>query len=373
MRKVLISGAGVAGSTLAYWLARNGFKPTVVERSQGLRSSGNPVDVRGPAMPVAEAMGVVPQLRAVATRATAMRVLDAEGRRVATVAMPSATGDEVEVPRADLAAVLFEAARDLAAGEVEFLFGDSITALAQDEHGVDVTFVHTAARRFDLVVGADGLHSAVRRIAFGPERDFLRPTGIHVATAPLDEPVDHPGEVLIQNTPGRLVSIHPARDQATVAFIFRGGTDGGTEIDYRDTDQHKRIVTSAYADLGWRVPRLLERFRAAEDVFFDAVSLVDLPTWSAGRITLLGDAASCVSLLGDGSSLAIAGAHTLATTLAAHPGDHATAFGRYETVHRARVTPKQRAVKRSSAILVPKTRLGLAARNLVARLWPGGL
>ncbi|GAB2999643.1 FAD-dependent monooxygenase [Amycolatopsis acidiphila] len=303
MKNVLVSGAGVAGSTLAYWLARHGFRPTVVERSQGLRSSGNPVDVRGPALPVAEAMGVVPGLRAAATRTTRMRLLGADGRQVATVGMPAARGNEIEVPRADLAGVLYEAARD----DAEFLFDDTITALEQDEHGVEVTFDRAVPRRFDLVIGADGLHSAVRRLAFGPEREFVRPAGIYVATMPLGEPVDHPQDVLIHNTPGRLVSIHPARDKALVAFIFRDETRTG--IDHGDTDQHKRIVTEAYTGAGWRVPQLLERLQATDDLYFDAVSVVDLSTWSQGRVALAGDAASCVSLLGDGSSLAIAGAH----------------------------------------------------------------
>ncbi|WP_027943927.1 FAD-dependent monooxygenase [Amycolatopsis taiwanensis] len=364
-RNVLISGAGVAGSTLAFWLARNGFRPTVVERSAGQRSSGSPVDVRGPALPVAEAMGVLPSLRAVATRTRRMRLLNAAGRRVATVAMGAARGDEIEIPRADLADVLYRAARD----DTEFLFDDTITELRQDEDGVDVTFDRAAPRRFDLVIGADGLHSAVRRLVFGPEYDFVRPTGIYVATTPLGEPVDHPHDVLIQNTPGRLVCIHPSRDKAMVAFIFRSEVKG---FDHRDLDQHKRIVTEAHADLGWRVPQLLAQVQAADDLFFDAVSQVDLPTWSRGRITLLGDASSSLSLLGDGSSLAIAGAHILATALTGQP-DHAAAFRQYETTHRALVTPKQRGFNRAAALLVPKTRFGLATRNLVARLWPGGI
>jgi len=293
-----------------------------------------------------------------------MRILAGDGRQVATLRMPAAKGQEVEVPRADLAAVLYEAARD----GVEYLFDDTITALNQDDHGVEVTFDRGPGRRFDLVIGADGLHSTVRRLAFGPERDFVRPTGIHVATTPLGETVDHPSDVLIYNAPGRLVSIHPGRDKALAAFIFRGAP---VDIDYRDMDQHKRVVADAYADLGWRVPHLLKRMRDTDDLFFDAVSLVDLPTWSHGRIALLGDAASCVSLLGDGSSLAIAGAHTLATALAEH--DHSTAFTRYEATHRTLVTPKQRGVTAAAAMLVPKTRLGLATRNLAARLWRGSV
>lgn len=368
-RSVLISGAGIAGPTLAYWLARRGFKPTVVERSQGPRSSGNPVDVRGPALPVAEGMGIMPRLRDAATQATAMSVLNAAGRQVARVGMPltrSAAGNregEVELPRADLAAVLYEAARD----DAEFLFDDTIVAMRQDDHGVDVTFDLAAPRRFDLVVGADGLHSTVRRLAFGPERDYVRHMGVYVATMPLGGPVDHAHDVLMYNTPGRLVSIHPSRRDALVAFIFHGPAIAG--LDYRDAERHKRIVADAYAGAGWRVPELLERLQKTEDLYFDSVSHVRLPAWARGRIALLGDAASCVSLFGDGSSLAMAGAFTLAEALAAEAADHAGAFRRYESEHRTLVDPKQRNVGRVTALLVPKTRLGIAVRNVAARVW----
>ncbi|WP_436763716.1 FAD-dependent monooxygenase [Streptosporangium sp. V21-05] len=368
-RSVLISGGGIAGPTLAYWLARHGLRPTVVERAQGLRSSGNPVDVRGPALPVAEEMGLMPRLRELATRATAMSVVDASGRRIARVALPatrSAAGNrEVELPRGDLAAALHETVRD----DAEFLFDDTIVTLRQDEHGVDVTFDRAGPRRFDLVVGADGLHSAVRRLAFGPESGFVRHMGVYVATLPLGGPVDHPHDVLMYNTPGRMVSIHPSRGDAVAAFIFRGPAIDG--FDHRDTEQHRRIVTEAYAGAGWRVPELLERLRKTEDLYFDSVSHVRLPTWARGRVALLGDAASCVSLFGDGSSLAIAGAHTLAKALAARPADHAEAFRHYEAGHRTLVDPKQRGIGRATALLIPKTRLGIATRNLAARAWPG--
>lgn len=353
MPSVLISGAGVAGPTLAYWLARQGYRPTVVERAQGLRSSGNPVDVRGPALPVAARMGLMPRLRERATLATAMVVVDDRGRRVARLPMPAASGDDVELPRGDLAATLIEAARD----DDEWIWDDTITGLAQDAGGVDVTFDRSAPRRFDYVVGADGLHSAVRRLAFGPEREFVRHMGVFVATLPLDAPSDSPHDVLLYNTPGRLASIHPARGRALAAFIFRSPMV--PDFDYRDTAQHKRIVAAAYADAGWRVPELLERVAATGELYFDSVSQVRLPSWSRGRVVLVGDAASCVSLFGDGSSLAMAGAFTLASAM----GD----FARYEAAHRKLVEPKQRNIGRASAMLVPKTHIGLATRNLAAR------
>ncbi|SNT44279.1 2-polyprenyl-6-methoxyphenol hydroxylase [Asanoa hainanensis] len=351
---VLISGAGVAGPTLAYWLARHGFTVTVVERGAGPRSSGNPVDVRGPGWAVANRMGVVPQLRAAATQATAMRLVDGTGRSLARMPMPASRGDEVELPRGDLASVLLDAVRD----DAEFVWDDTITRLDQDSGGVDVTFERTAARRFDFVVGADGLHSTVRRLAFGPEQAFVRHLGLHVATLPLG--TDEGTDVLLHNTPGRLVSIHPARGAALAAFIFRSAPVPG--FDHRDQSQHKKIVTMAYADAGWRVPELLDRVVAADDLYFDAVSEVRLDSWSRGRVALLGDAASCVSLFGDGSSLAMAGAATLASALAASGG-----FAAYESAHRTLVAPKQRRVGRAAGMLVPKTRLGLAVRDLAAR------
>ncbi|MEU8261892.1 FAD-dependent monooxygenase [Micromonospora sp. NPDC048999] len=363
MRTVLISGGGIAGNTLAWWLARNGFRPTVVERAAGQRSSGAPVDVRGPAVPVIEAMGLLERLRAAATSVTGALLLDAAGAPIARLPMVGAAGrTEVEIPRADLAAILQQAVAD----DVELRYDDTITALAEDAGGVDVTFARGEPQRFDLVVGADGLHSTVRRLAFGPEAEHVRHLGMWVAGLPLGGPADDPQHVLLHNTPGRLASVHPARGDAMAAFIFWGAMVDG--FDHRDLAQHKRIVVEAYQDdRGWRVPELLDRVRAADDLYFDSVSRVRLARWSRGRIGLVGDSASCVSLLGEGSSLAIAGAHTLAEALAGD--EHGAAFRRYEAVHRRRTEPKQRFARYAAGLLVPRTRLGLAARNTAARVF----
>ncbi len=369
MRTVLISGAGVAGPTLAYWLARAGLRPTVVERANGQRSSGSPVDVRGPALPVVERMGVVDALRAAATQATGIRFVDSSGRLSRRMSRPSrrsaAGTPEIEVPRADLARVLCAAAGD----DAEFVYDDTITRLDQDPGGVDVTFESGPARRFGLVVGADGLHSAVRLLAFGPERDFVRHLGVYVATTPLGEPPEEPHDVLLHNTPGRLVAIHPVRGEAGVAFIFRHPAVPG--FDHRDLAQHRRILAGAYAgERGWRVPELLARALRVDDLYFDAVSRVVLPSWSVGRVVLLGDAAASVSLFGDGSSMAIAGACTLAAALA--DGDHAAAFRRYEAEHRRRTDARGRGAGLVAAMLIPKSRAGILTRNAAARLLPTG-
>ncbi|MCK2220307.1 FAD-dependent monooxygenase [Actinomadura sp. ATCC 31491] len=368
-RTVLISGAGVGGPALAYWLARHNFRVTVVERAGALRSSGNPVDVRGPAMDVAARMGIVPRLREAATGNTGLAFVDAAGRRLARVDMPGGRrGEEIELPRGDLAAILYDAAREHA----EFLFDDSMTAIAQDAHGVEVTFERAAPRRFDLVIGTDGLHSATRRLAFGEEGGLVRHMGLYVATTPLGghraRERHEGGDVVMHNAPGRAVAVSPTPAGDLAFFLYRAPAEPG--FDHRDAEQHKRMLAAAFAGVGWRAPELLERVRAATDLYFDSVSQVRLPRWWTGRVALLGDAASCVSLFGDGSTLAMAGAYTLAAELAATPADPQAAFARYESAHRRLVDPKQANVGRAAALMVPATRAGVATRNLAARAWP---
>ena len=360
VRTVLVVGAGVAGSTAAYWLARNGMAVTVVERAAGESSSGSPVDVRGPAYGVAERMGVLPQLRAAATRATRFSAVDDQGRPIGW--MPMQLGDGIEIPRSDLAAILADAGRDGA----DYLYGDTVASLTDDGYGVDVTFERAAPRRFDLVVGADGLHSRVRELVFGT--GFIQHMGLYVATVDLAAAVGDERTVLIHNTPRRAAAVHPATGRGIAAFILRSPEIPG--LDHRDTARQREIVVAAYEGMGWRVPELLERVRTADDVYFDSVSRVRLGRWLRGRIVLLGDAASCVSLFGEGSSLAIAGGATLADAVAAHRNDPATALDVYERTHRALVTPRQRWMGAGSRLIVPATTVGIRARNTAMRLWP---
>ncbi|WP_261574198.1 FAD-dependent monooxygenase [Frankia gtarii] len=367
-RTALVSGAGIAGTTLAYWLAWHGFRPTVVERGLWQRTSGSPVDVRGQALRVAERMGVLARLRAAATDVTGMRFVDMAGRSVGRVNLRalarSTGGGDVELPRGALASILQAASAEHA----EFVFGDSIAGLTQDERGVDVTFDHGRPRRFDLVIGADGLHSVVRRLAFGPDTNFVRHLGLYAATVPFNGSIEHRREVVMHNTPGRVVALHPSAAGPIAFFAFR--RPELAEFNHRDIDQHRTMLTGAYAAGSWRTPELLARAQASEDLYFDAVSRVDVPAWSAGRIALVGDAASCVSLFGDGSSLAMAGAFALAEELAATSDDHRSALRRYEARHRRLVEPRQRGVEQASHLLIPATWAGIRARNAATRLWP---
>jgi 2-polyprenyl-6-methoxyphenol hydroxylase-like FAD-dependent oxidoreductase len=366
---VLISGAGIAGMTLAYWLARHGMVVTVVERAGGQRSSGSPIDVRGRAADLVERMGIMARVRDAATEVAGMRFIDARGRvaaRVDTMALQRGSGrQDVEIARGDLAAILQEASRDSA----EVLFHDAIRSLSQDPGGVDVTFENTPPRRFDLVVGADGLHSGVRRHVFGPERQFARHAGLYVATLPLSRSFDDiDRDITMFNAPRRSATIHPARSTPLAAFIF--WRDSLPGFDHRDMEQHRRLVADTYQADGWQVPALLDEMRATDDLYFDSVSRVEIASWAQGRVVLVGDAASCVSLLGDGSSLAMIGAHTLAEALARHNREHALAFREYEAQHRRLVDSKQRLMTLGASLLVPRSSAGIAMRNTALRLAP---
>src|SRR5215217_6253777 len=343
---ILISGAGIAGATLAALLGRGGHRVTVVERDQGVRSSGNPVDVRGAAYEIAEQLGVMPRLQDAATKVRELIFVDDAGRRVASIRTRQSEDREVEVPRADLSSILVESGRN----DAEFLFDDMITQLTPDDGGADVVFDRAASRRFDLVVGADGIHSSVRRLAFGPEADFAQHLGMYVATAKLGLPLERNDTVIMHNEPGTAVALHPGTGESGAAFLFRSPA----RIDHRN--------------VGWRTPELLAAYLAADDVYFDSVTRIRMDSWSRGRITLVGDAASCVSLFGDGSSSAIEGAATLASVLASSPLDIPIALSRYESTHRATTRPRQRGVWIASHLLIPSSRLGILLRDQALRL-----
>jgi 2-polyprenyl-6-methoxyphenol hydroxylase-like FAD-dependent oxidoreductase len=367
--RVLISGAGIAGSTLAYWLARHGFQVTVVERAAGQRSSGHPVDIKGPAVAVVEQMGIMPQLQAAASQMDRLVFVDAAGREQASVSMKAFQGSagdrEVEIARADLANTLLSTVR----GCAEIRWGDSITGLTQDGGGVDVTFDQAEPERFDLVVGADGLHSTVRHLAFEPEAGFVRHMGMYVMTLLIDRPISGEDEVVVFNTPGRAIALHPGCGKPGAAFIFRHPAIPA--FDHRDIDLHKRLVTNAYAGRLGCFAELLDRVQTADDLYFDSVSRVRLPRWSTGRITVVGDAASCLSLFGDGSTLAVAGGYALAEELARTPSDPTAALRRYEQRHRQLVMSRQRGLFTAARmLLVPRSRAGIALRNTAVRFMP---
>lgn len=353
---ILISGASVAGPALAFWLRRHGFTPTVVERAHAIREGGHAIDLRGAALRVAERMGLLDRVRAASTNMRGMSIVDASGAELMRNTEETLTGghkdlDSVELMRDDLVRMLFDATRD-----VEYLFDDSIAALAQHDEGVRVSFANGPPRTFDLVVGADGLHSNVRALAFGEESGFVHHLGQHLAVFDSENflgldhwQVFHFGE-------DKMIGAYSARANTELRIMLGWGSEP-LAIHHRDVEAQKDYVAKKFAGVGWEMPRMLEAMRHTTRFYFDSMSQVRLPGWSNGRTVLVGDAAFAPSpLSGQGTSLAFVGAYVLADELAAAEGDHARAFTEYERRMRPFVELNQALAHESIAAKAPPSR-----------------
>jgi 2-polyprenyl-6-methoxyphenol hydroxylase-like FAD-dependent oxidoreductase len=362
-RRILISGASVAGPALAYWLARYGFSPTVVERAPHLRGGGYAVDFRGPAhLSVLTQMGLLKQIEAAQTHLTATSYVDSSGRPVAQMPARIFAGD-VEILRGDLGQILYQATRD----STEYLFGDTITALEEGDDGVRVSFSRAAPRTFDLVIGADGLHSNVRRLAFtGP--DPVRDLGLYVSIFNVAGSfgLDHSG--LLYSVPGKTAAVFSAREpgQAVAQFFFTSAEP--IEFGYHDVAQQKQILARVYGGVGWHVPALLEQLPDAGDFYFDSVSQVELDRWSAGRVALIGDAGYAAGPGGNGTGTAVIAAYVLAGQLAQSRGDYRTAFAGYEEQLRRYVARGQKQARGGAAFLAPATARRIRQRDRTFRM-----
>ncbi|MEV5138590.1 FAD-dependent monooxygenase [Streptomyces syringium] len=335
---ILVSGAGVAGPALAYWLRRHGFTPTVVERAEQVREGGYAVDFRGEALDVLDRMGLLEEIRALDTEMGDAALMDADGQQYATLPAVIFAGD-LEVLKGDVTRLLYEATRD----DVEYVFGDSIATLEQDDTGVHVTFESGEPRTFELVVGADGLHSRTRALAFGPEEQFVRHLGIYTAIFSLDNYLGLRNTGHLYSVPGRAANIFSARNNTEARAALHFASEP-LEYDWRDVEEHRRIVAERFADEGWQVPRLLREAAKASDFYFDANAQVKMDRWSTGRVVLLGDAGYCAApTSGRGTSQALIGAYVLAGELAAAGGEHTAAFEAYEREMRGYVTEHQQA------------------------------
>ncbi|GGL03565.1 FAD-dependent oxidoreductase [Sphaerisporangium melleum] len=371
-RSVLINGASVAGPALAFWLRRHGFDPVVVERAPAFREGGHAIDLRGVAHEVVWRMGLAAEIRRASIGTRGMSFVDASGRPRASMPVELLGGEgavgEIEILRGDLSQVLYDATRD----DTEYIFGDHVTALADDGDGVEVRFAGGGRRRFGLVVGADGIHSTIRSLVFGEEAGFARHLGSYTSYFTIPYPMAH-DRWDRYHTPlgGRAVAIRPTPlpDEAKALFAF---TSPPLSYDRYDTGQQKKIIADRFADVGWEVPRLLSAMWEAEDFYFDTIGQIHMDRWSSGRTVLLGDAAYCPSALsGLGTSLALVGAYVLAGELAAAGGDHRAGFAGYEREMRGYVTASQaRANGGETGFLFPKTRAHVMMRDMMIRSLP---
>ena len=361
---ILISGASVAGPALAWWLSRRGFHPTVVERAPHLRGGGYAVDFRGAThLTVLTKMGILDAIKASQTDLSSTTIVNEKGRPVAPMPVHVFAGD-VEILRGDLGRILYEATRDTTG----YIFGDSITSLDEAADGVQVCFEHSRPRTFSLVIGADGLHSNVRRLAFGEDDRVVEDLGLCVSifSMPDSAGLDHAG--LVCSVPGRTAGVFSAGDNQAIAQLYFAAPS--LSYDYRDTAQHKQIVAEAFAGMGWRVPELMAAMHQAPDFYFDTVSQVHLDRWSAGRVALIGDAACAAGPGGNGTGNAVVAAYVLAGELAAAGGDYRTAFERYQQLLRPYVAKGQKQALGAKDFFAPPTPKKIAQLQRFYKMLP---
>ncbi len=364
--KIAINGAGVAGPALAYWLWRCGHEPVLIEKSSRLRTGGYVIDFWGVGYRVAQLMGIEAAIQDAGYQVQSICSEGADGRvraRLGGDAFRRAAGGKLtSLPRGDLAAAIYATIAD----DVETIFGDSITAINEHPEGVCVSFAQATTRDFDLVIGADGLHSNVRRLTFGPEADVEHYLGCLVAACVVEgyRPRDELAYVTYSQ-PGRSVGRFSLRGDRTM-FLFVFHSDQA--CDPGELAARKALLLREFGDTGWECPKILAALDGVDDLYFDVVSQIRLDRWSRGRTALVGDAAACVSLMaGEGTGLAMTEAYVLAGELVCARGDYRRAFDAYEARLRPLVEHKQATAQKFLPVFATQTRMGIWFRDLVMR------
>ena len=364
---VLISGASVAGPVTAYWLQRHGHRVTVVEKAPSpRRTGGHAVDLFAPAMDIVERMGLLDQVLAHRTGTERITMLRTGARRPITVDAERLLGAisrrHVEIMRDDLSELLYDAT----AADVEYVFDDRITAISADG---DVTFDRGAPRRFDIVIGADGLHSGVRGLVFGPESDFATWIGGYIAVATVPNHLGLHDEMRAMLGPRRMVGLYGAggKTEARAFFLFRPPAE--LSYHHRDVARQKQLLRAEFGSMDGEVPRLLAATDAADAFYFDAITQLRMDSWTSGRVALVGDAGYCPGpAVGGSTSLAVVGAYVLAGELAAAGGDPAVAFPAYEAAMADYVRSSRTFALRTARSIVPGSRAAAWALVTGARV-----
>ena len=367
-RRALISGASIAGPTLAYWLQRYGFSVTVIEQSEAIRLGGYPVDVRGTAMLVAERMELQDELFSAHIHTARATFVDGDGDEIAVIqpelvhgAVP---GRDVELPRGELTSLLFLLTRR----RVSYRFKTSIVTLDDQVDGVEVTFADGSRETYDIVIGADGVHSHTRKLVFGPESDFARPIGFCFAGFSSPNVLGLSREAICWNVPSQLAALYAVDqfpEKLFTLLAFAHPHELGPEG--RDPAFQRDLIEKAFSSAGWKLPNLIKAMKEADDLYFDSVGQIVMPSWTKGRVALVGDAAYAPSFLtGQGTSLALVGAYVLASELALDP-DHRKAFSAYEKKLRPFVEMNQATVNHGKVGMIPSTPEQLEQRRAELR------
>lgn len=372
-KNILISGAGIAGTTLAYWLKKFGFNPTIVEISPKLREGGFAIDFMGAGYDVAEKMEIVSALKDVDINFSKLVFVDSSNKGKGSMNYQKIKnflkGRAFTLLRSDLAKVIYQRIEK----DVEIIFGDSIKKIEQDEEKVTVTFQSGITRTFDLLVGADGLHSNVRNLVFGIESRFEKYYGYYTSSFTIDDDILGNRAFSMYNVPYKQVAVYSKNGNNTTTFFIFASSEK-LLYDHHDTAQQKEILKSQFMECGWICPELLSKIDSTPDFYFDPISQIKMDQWYKGRITLVGDAGDCPSLLsGKGSTLAMVGAYILAGELKEAKGNYKTAFQQYEVLFKPFMDKKQKAAQLFAKSFIPKSYFGIWLRNALFKMMSSSL
>lgn len=367
-KNILISGAGIAGTALAFWLKKYGFNPTIIEIAPKLREGGYAIDFMGAGYDVALKMGIADELKKVDIDFSKLKLVDKDDREIGSMNYQKVKnlmdGRAMTLLRSGLAKTIYHSLNN----EIEIIFDNTIEQIEQDENKVIVNFKNGNSRNFDLVIGADGLHSIVRKLIFGEENKFEKYLGYFTSSYTINNYSIGNNAFSMYNYPYKQVAIYSNnKNQTTTFFIFNSSEK--LKYNHHDTEKQKQILRQEFENGGWKCPELLSALDKTNDFYFDSVSQIKMDKWSKGRVTLVGDAGYCPSLLsGKGSTLAMVGAYILAGELKEANGNYQQAFEEYEKQFKPFMEKKQKLAQSFAKSFVPKSYFGIRLRNLAFKL-----
>ena len=363
-KKVLISGASFAGLSTAYWLNKMGCDVTVVEISADLKRGGTPVNIRGNTVDIVKRMGIFEQIISNRLHLELCEFKNAddvtEGSMVLRKEGEPFPDDDVEIERDVLLDIIFNTIKK----DVTFIFGNSITAINETTNDIQVTFKNGQQRSFDLLFGCDGIHSAVRKIWFGNEAAYTHFLGQYFSITIINKLLIRENTAQFYNVPDKGIMLNAYNNKTDIIFCFR--SDEEIPYDYRNEEQQRKIISAQFQGQSWRTPELLAEVMNSKTFYFDKLCQIKMPSWTKGKVALVGDAAYCASpAAGMGGSLAIDGAAALADALQKHEGDIESAFKYYNESFRPFIEAIQdEAVRNGLASFVPRTEEAIRRRNL---------
>ena len=368
-KKVLISGASIAGLSTAFWMNKLGYKVTVVEIAKQPRTTGAAIDIRGTTVDVIKRMGIFEQLKLNRLSVEKVEFKNADDTTAGSILLHNnreeLPDDDIEIERDKFIGILFDGLKT----DVEFILNNSIAALNETNDAIQVTFKSGLQLSFDLVFGCDGIHSAVRKIWFGHEAEYSHFLGAYFSITIVDKLLVKQKTMQAYNVPGKGIMLNAYNNKTDIIFCFHSEKE--IDYDYHDTAQQRRIILEQFAGQSWRTAELLEEVQHASNFYFDKFCQIKMPTWTKGRVALVGDAGYCASpAAGMGASLSISGAGALADALRKHNGDFELAFQDYNKDLRPFIEEVQATAELNvQENFIPRTEEAIHKRNTQTEPW----